>query len=186
MMNQYLDAIVRHYAASWSEPTKNFRWRKGPIETLRPEFRVLRISRSNGTVAFATLGMSDPNDVAPLELHLLAKPDLDDEDQNSVVELLASVAHYHLTGQTLDMGHSVDFGRGWVKHSPCSCGLVSLPYFDGPTLEWMENPRVRFLWLIPIMPIERELKRTNGLEILEQRFEREQVDLLDPMRRAVA
>lgn len=185
-MDEYLERIERHYSEFWADPVETLRWPVGPIETVRPEFRVLVIPRSPGSFAFATLGMSAPGDPEPLELHVLVKPARWREARDCVVELLAAVAHYHRTEQPLDLGHTVYFGQGWFRDFRCSCGLVSLPYLDGPKLEWMEVPPVRFLWLIPITPAEREFKREHGLEELERRFERKQVDLLDPTRPSVA
>lgn len=182
---QSSNAVVCHYSSFWGEPTGCFRWTAGPIEGVCPGFRVVRLQKSSGVLVFATVGMSTHADRASLETHILAKPELGDDDQDSLVELLAAVAHYHVTGRRLDVGHTVDFGRGWLAKSPSSCGLLSRPYLDGPLLEWMDRPRVRCLWLIPIWPIERDLSREQGSEELEQRFETEQVDLLDPLRPSV-
>ena|SRR5947209_4715079 len=62
-----------------------------------------------------------------------------------------------------------------------------LPYIDGPTLEWLGTPRqsVRFLWLIPITGVERNVKIEAGLEALEQAFERASFNYLDPRRASV-
>jgi Suppressor of fused protein (SUFU) len=179
---EYLELLTRHYAEHWAGPAATLRWPHGPVEAVRPQFRVQLYRRAPGSFAFATRGMSAPADASALELHVLVKPSQRAEARDAVVELLAAAAHYHRTGQPLGLGHTVDFGRGWVDGSDCSCGLVSLPYLDGPKLEWMEEPRVRFLWLIPITPAERDFKREHGLEELERRFERARVDLLDPRR----
>lgn len=181
-MDSYLASIERHYSTFWSPPIAARRWPVGPIETVRPEFRVLEIQRSPSTIAFATLGMSALEDAIRLELYVLVRLQDRSAARESVVELLAAVAHYHRTAHLLDLGHTVNFGRGWVDQSACSYGLISLPYLDGPELEWMKDPPVRFLWLIPITPAEREFKKSHGLEMLEQRFEQAQVDLLDPLR----
>jgi hypothetical protein len=155
------------------------------MESIRPEFRVLVIPRSARTFAFATLGMSAPEDSAALEVHILTKRVLSATARDSIVEILAAVAHFHRNGHPLNLAHTVDFGRPWVPDSSCSCGVLSLPYLDGPKLEWMEHPRVRFLWLVPITVAERDFKKVHGLEALEQIFEQKQVDLLDPKRPSV-
>ena len=183
-MKGHVERIERHYAACWAAPVAARRWRAGPIEEVSPEFRVLVVPRAADTAALVTAGMSAPGDASPLELHLLDKTDRLDADLRPVTELLAAVAHFHRTARALDVGHTVDFGRPWVEGSGCPHGLVSLPYLDGPALEWMEEPRVRFLWLIPITAAEREYKMARGLEALERKFEGGRVDLSDPLRRS--
>ncbi len=105
------------------------------------------------------------------------------------VELLTIVAHYHQTGASLGLGHTVNFGRAWLPGSSCSYGLISLPYLDGPKLEeWRgtdERVQAQCLWLIPITLREREFKITHGLEALEQRFDAAPLDYLNPLRGSV-
>jgi hypothetical protein len=128
--------------------------------------------------------MSQPADAERLELHLFSPTQAD-----SHVELLTVVAHYHRTGSSLGLGHTVNFGRPWLPHSKCKYGLISLPYLDGPDLENYTcksvGEEIRFLWLIPITKRERDYKTQNGLEALEARFEEAQFDYLDPSRRSV-
>lgn len=49
----------------------------------------------------------------------------------------------------------------------------------------MLEPRVRFLWLVPITERERAFKKTHGTEALEQRLEAAQFNYLDPERNSV-
>lgn len=49
----------------------------------------------------------------------------------------------------------------------------------------MSEPRVRFLWLLPITRAEREFKKARGTGALKQRFEEAQLDVLDPRRASV-
>lgn len=72
-----------------------------------------------------------------------------------------------------------------MDHSACTYGLISLPYLDGPSLEWNADRSVRFLWLIPITKAERDFKMKNGLEVLEARFEEMGFDYADPARASV-
>jgi len=57
---------------------------------------------------YATVGMSGERCKEPIELHLFSES----EDEN-LVELLAATAHFHRTGSSLGLGHTVNFGRGW-------------------------------------------------------------------------
>ena len=81
----------------------------------------------------------------------------------------------------------MNFGRSWFPESSCGFGLISLPYLDGPKLEWLElaTTRVRFLWLIPITEKERVYKKAEGLEALEKRFEDAKFEYWSPARQSV-
>lgn len=181
---QYSDLLKSHYLSVWKATFRSYSWKKGPFHELPAQFRVLVFDRSAEAKAYATVCMSQPEDESRLELHLLANAET--EDREELVELLAVIAHYHRTGRRLDLGHTVNFGRAWLPGSSCTHGLVSLPYLDGPSLEWMETPRARFLWLIPITPQELEFKKRHGLEALEARFEEANFAYLDPLRKSVA
>ena len=127
--------------------------------------------------------MSQPEDKERLELHVLCRAS--DVNRVELVEILTAVAHYHRTGSTLGLAHSVNFGKPWVNGSLCTHGLLSLPYLDGPDLEWLNEPQARFLWLIPITPSEVQFKNANGLEALEASLETAKFDYLDPFRKSV-
>ena len=125
--------------------------------------------------------MSQPSDVTRLELHLFSP-----SQYHFHLELLTVIAHYHRTGNRLELGHTVNFGRPWMEGSACEFGLVSLPYLDGPEVEdfFPEHGQsvVKCLWLIPITKTECKYKAENGLEALERRFDEAELDYLDPFR----
>jgi hypothetical protein len=131
---------------------------------------------------YATKFMSKPEDRSRLELHVFAR-----EPNDDLAELLAAVAHYHRTATWLGLGHTVNFGRPWWPGSACDRGLISLPYLDGPELEWLDTSdgRTRFLWLIPVTINEVEFKKKSGLEALERMLEKEKFNYLDPFRMSV-
>jgi hypothetical protein len=52
---------------------------------------------------------------------------------------VTAIAHFHRTGSALGLGHTVNFGRPWLPTSSCTHGLGSLPYLDGPDLEWLHH-----------------------------------------------
>lgn len=66
-----------------------------------------------------------------------------------------------MTGNTLGLGHTVNFGDPWYIGSKCEYGLISLLYLDGPNLEWLraDSKDVRFLWLISITKDEVQYKK---------------------------
>ncbi|MBK7400785.1 MAG: suppressor of fused domain protein [Myxococcales bacterium] len=179
----YAQKIEAHYAENWRAPRESLRWGTGPIDELPADFRVLVVSRSADTVAFATRCMSVAADADRLEIHVLCRPN--DVRRTNLPEILTAVAHYHRTGSRLGLGHSVNFGMPWMVGSACTHGVISLPYVDGPKLEWLAEPPVRFLWMIPATPAEIAFKRERGLEALEERFEAAQFNYLDPLRPSV-
>jgi hypothetical protein len=174
------DAITAHYARRWPGPAEIARLRQGPIHELPVDFAVLVLPRSRGVTAYATVGMSQPEDDERLELHLLAR-----KREEGLVEIMTAIAHYHRTGARLGLGHTVSFGRPWLAGSACSHGLISLPYLDGPELEWLDEPLTRFLWLIPITERELAHKKAHGLESLEEALEAAGFDYLNPGRDSV-
>jgi hypothetical protein len=127
--------------------------------------------------------MSQAADTNRLEIHVLCRPD--DSERTNLAEILTAIVHYHRTGSELGLGHTVNFGKPWVAGSACTYGVLSLPYLDGPDLEWLEAPRVRFLWLIPATHAEIEFKKARGMEALEERYETAQFNFLDPFRASV-
>lgn len=177
-------SIVSHYERIWGKKGEPLYWNQGPTWQLPADFHVLAFAPSSKREmwTYATCGMSQQGDATPIELHLFSPTPTDQH-----VELLTMIAHYHLTGDYLDAGHTVNFGRPWLPGSICDHGLLSLPYLDGPNLEWLEagDRKIRFLWLIPITPDEIEFKKQRGLEALEARFEKYNFDYLDPSRKSV-
>jgi hypothetical protein len=182
MRHSYAQSIEEHYARAWGAAVVSYA-EGGRSHELPLDFALLTMRRSPQMKAIATRCMSRPEDAVRLELHMLMPLASGFEPESA--EILTAVAHYHHTGQRLDLGHTVNFGKPWVARSCCTHGLISLPYLDGPALEWLAEPRVRFLWLIPITAAEVAFKRTHGLDALEECFEREGVDYLDPGRPSV-
>jgi hypothetical protein len=185
MSSYYPDLLRKHYVSAWSSGYRDCRWSLGPAHELPEEFCVLEFCpRETGTMwTYATCCMSQADDEHGLEIHLFA-PDQDDLH----VELLTALAHYHRTGARVGLGDTVNFGRPWLPGSTCTHGLLSLPYLDGPTLEWLRFPNgkgVRFLWLVPITPEELEYKKKRGVDALEATFEKAELNYLDPRRPSV-
>lgn len=183
---QHCGEIYEHYLSHWGRDVESLKFKKGPITALPDAFRVLRFPpRSERKMwTYATVGMSQSGDENRLELHMFAP-----EEREEVVELLVATAHYHRTGQSLKLGHSVNFGRPWLPGSQCDHGLISLPYLDGPQLEWLgsrdDGVKTRFLWLIPVTSGELAFARRNGRDALEEEFQKSRFNYLDPERRSV-
>ena len=183
-ITNYGNAIALHYARVFGVRGMSLHWARGPIHELPEGFSVLQFQPTNATFAwvYATRCMSKPDDAERIELHLLSNR----EDQG-LLELLYAVAHYHRTGASLGLGHTVNFGRPYQASSQCDHGLLSLPYPYGQRLEHLQVDRlpVRCLWLVPITKAERDFKIQQGLEALEQLFEGSKFNYLDPLRPSV-
>ena len=185
-MMEYHTQIQRHYEHQWSSSAECRSWEHGPLDQLAATFTILefapRPSRSIWT--YATCCMSQPDDIHSVEIHLFSST-----REESHIELLTAIAHYHRTSRRLALGHIVNFGRPWFPKSECSFGLLSLPYLDGPSLEVLPLPAadkaVRFLWLIPITARERDYAKRFGGEAFKQKLEESQFNYLDPQRRSV-
>ena len=177
--------IAAHYRANWGTAGHQIDFVRGPIYQLPPDFGVLEFvpTQRRRMWTYATCCMSQPDDRVPLELHMFSL------DRNKeIVEVLVATAHYHGTGETLDLGHTVNFGRSWIEGSKCDFGLVSLPYLDGPKLEKLNvdgEQLAAFYWLVPVTKSEVEFKKHNGVEALEAKLEGAAFNYLDPHRKPV-
>jgi len=184
-MTTHGQQIETHYRELWGIPEARLALGMGPVRELPPGFEILMFRRESGPRVYATCCMSEPTDAEGLELHLLVRDEDGERATVSILETLTAVAHFHRTGSSLGLGHTVNFGRSFLPGSTCTHGLVSLPYLDGPRLERLERPRVRFLWLIPVTQQEVDFKKRNGLDALEERLEAARFDYLDPQRASI-
>lgn len=181
----YTEQITQHYESFWQRVARSHFPADGPWHEISHSFRVLEFAPDDNRTfwTYATIGMSQPQDVLKVELHLHSN----DQDP-SLCNLLAAVAHYHRTGKALGLDHTVNFGIQWKPQSLCRYGLVSLPYLDGPSLERMpygHGDTVNCLWLIPITHEELKFSKEYGVDGLEERFDETQFDYLDPRRASV-
>jgi Suppressor of fused protein (SUFU) len=176
--------IETHYRAVWDIDGIPCHFSEGPIYQLPADFSVMRYPPHGDRQmwTYATCCMSLPDDHKPVELHMFSPYPSD-----HVVELLVVTAHFHRTGRKLDISHSVNFGRPWLNGSNCDHGLISFPYLDGPSLENLkiESSLIKFYWLIPVTASEVEFKKQNGIESLENLFEKSRFNYLDPLRPGV-
>lgn len=144
----YAKQIRAHYEVQWRAEARRQHWSAGPIHQLPDKFEVLVFPPASRRFwTYATSCMSQAQDDLRIELHLFSPV-----ETTQHIELLTIVAHYHRTGASLGIGHTVNFGRPLLPMSACEYGLISLPYLDGPALEYLNTADgdVRFLWLVPI------------------------------------
>lgn len=178
----YSQDIRKHYSEFWGEFTEH-KFTKGPINELPVGFKILKFVPNNkrNMWTYATCGMSN-SDVNAIELYMFSPAEHD-----FLIELLTIIAHYHVTGGNLGIGHTINFGCPWYRDSNLEYGLISLPYLDGPVFEnyKIATKNIRFLWLIPITANEKNFKNQKGLEALEQKFDKTNFNYLDPYRKSV-
>lgn len=184
VMTDYQREMTQHYSAIWGGTPASHVWRAG-WRPFPQECRILEFRPTGKRFywVYATCGMTETDKPPLLEIFLMSREQSEDH-----VELLTAIAHYHQTGARLGLGHTVNFGRPWLRGSRCSFGLLSLPYTFGPALEngKADGKDVRVLWLFPITAQERALATERGLNALEELFEAKQVDYLNPLRESVS
>ncbi len=139
---------------------------------------------ATGVWAYITVGLSLVQ-VAPFcKEFILLSPKAEPQH----VRTLTEVAFRHaVPGNPLSLGDTVILDRPWVSGSVSDCLLVSRPYILDPSIEYFSigEVRLQYLWLFPITPLEREFLEENGLEALEQQFDKRRVKPLDPNRESV-
>ena len=182
-MNAYQEALLAHYVRQWATQPAPLASQRPSVHHMPATFRVLEFAPAPARAmwTYATCGMSGP-EMQLVELHLFSA-----QQSPVLVDLLTVVAHYHQTEHALGVDHTVNFGVPWLPDSACSCGLVSLPYLDGPALEKMpyQLREAQCLWLVPITSAERDFKVNFGAEALEELFELTGFDYLHPTRPSV-
>ncbi len=186
---EVFDGERSHLLRLWPDrPHEEFTWTLGPISMMLPRFRVRRIApvEPRDPWIYVSVGAWE----ATLDQHHGTKFFLLSATENPLhVELLAMVTHLHADPRyRLKVGSTIDIGRPWTAGAAADHLLVSLAYPYGPSMEWCElgEYHVRFLWLVPVTAAEADLVRTHGLEILEQRLEENNVDVIAPDRPSLA
>lgn len=179
----YSKSIKKHYNEFWGEFIE-YTFDNGPINELPIGFKILKFTPNyrRKMWTYATSGMSNKSSINAIEIHMFSPIEHD-----FLIELLTIIAHYHVTEGNLGLGHTINFGCPWYEDSNLDHGLISLPYLDGPTFENYQigSKIIQFLWLIPITVKEKNYKKQNGLEALEQKFEEVNFNYLDPFRKSV-
>lgn len=183
-------AIHEHVHDVWpGRPVEFFEWTLGPITENVPDFRVARVDPIEPRQAWVYMSMGMSFAAAcqehPIELFILAP-----FEEPLHVELLAMVADYCFETKTSPyLNRIFNIGRPWCEDSECDYLLISLPYTLGPKVEWKTMPRgkppIRCLWALPITSKEAAYAGKEGVEALEQLFDKHRINPVDPKRRSV-
>lgn len=184
LYDSYSKIIKNHYTDLWLNKPNKLIWKRGPFDKISDYFEILEFppSSKRDMWTYATCCMSHIDDISPIELHIFSS-----KQDESIAELLTSIAYYHRNTASLDLHHTVNFGRPWQESSKCSYGLISLPYLDGPNLEncKITNKIIKFYWLIPITKNEVSFKVKFGIDALEDEFDKVGLNYILPYRESV-
>jgi hypothetical protein len=186
-MSAYEDELHKHVHGFFEGHEAQIRtWEHGRLDTLGPDFHVVELGPGprTGGYTYVTVGAGRiaPDNGRRLEF-VLCGPEAADRH----VHLLYMTAFYHLSGETLDVGHTFTLGEPWVVGSSLDCMLVSLPYPFGRSLEVFDHGdhHSHIMWLLPITQAERALAGRAGVEALESLLEERAISFLDPRRSSV-
>lgn len=209
---EVVDQHIRLFFAGHAITSHQFQ--AGPAVRTLPHLRVLQVAPGprTGCWVYLSLGASTivREDSGLLEFFLITPA-----ENASHVELVTMIAWYHQTrglghGHTVPIGRpwlpdsALDHllvstpypfqraqqpesgAESGVSHAPRE-GCTSEPNNQPPELEVcnFDGGHVHFLWLLPITSAEREFKKSNGLEALEQRFEDAAIEYWLPSRASV-
>lgn len=188
MEERVYDIVAAHLKAIWPAETKElFSWKGGPAGVALPHLRVCRVAPTEPTDpwVYLTVGLSEEmaNENTAHEFVIISP-----WESAIHIETLAVLGFYHRTNR-LYPGSIVDIGREWIEGSGMDHFLVSIPYPYGPDFEycWVnDEKKIRFLWLVPIYASEAEYAQQHGVEALEERFDEQQIDVVDASREPVS
>lgn len=180
---QIVEDHVRRYFSGHA--IKQETWSLGPILELIAQFRVLCVAPGERSAHWTYLSVGSSTiekEKGGLLEFLIIAPSANIHH----VELLAMAGWYHSVS-TLGLGHTAPIGVPWLPGSLCDHFLVSRPYPFGPDLEVCNfgGGHIDFCWLLPITTAERDFKKRNGLESLEQRFDEAAIEYWNPLRPSV-
>jgi len=177
----YRRLALEHYGRYWKVTPRLRTLDAGPTRDLPPWFAVAEF-HTGDIWRYATVGMS-AGAHGGVETYLIS-PDQNDR----AVEILFSLTRFHLTGKSVGLAHTVNFGMPLWGGSQLDHGYLSYPYLENEGFLYIDRGGARstgILWLIPITREEREFKRQRGANALESLFEEHQLDCADPFRRSV-
>lgn len=176
-----LELLKQHLEANWGQSTDEKLRVPDPHGKMSVDFSVLEFppSDKHGFWIYSTLGMSTDTPEKLIELHAFSQ-----KQDAGLVELLTVTASFHRNNTSLGLHHTVNFGQPWQEGSACSFGFISLPYMDGEDLEIFnfKDKHLHNLWLLPITESEKNYKIENGWDALEQCFDDNGLDYLNPQR----
>ncbi|WP_167539716.1 suppressor of fused domain protein [Leptospira meyeri] len=182
MIKDELLPIYKQYFNEWGESKSLLTNPKNTKLYLNENFyiSVFKPNKNRNSWIYATCGLSLKNNDRKIEIFIYS-PDTND----TIVDVLYSLADYHIIEKPLGENHTVNFGISLAKYSICNFGLLSFPYLQSKDFSYNESLNTEFLWLIPITEAERNYKIDYGIEMLEEIFEEKQLNYLDFTRKSL-
>lgn len=176
----YSDRLLDHYEYFFDIDYTGIRLDLDILEELDEEFCILKFppTEQREVWAYATLCMSNDDDIAPIELYMYSATEND-----TIIEILTNIAYFHKTESTLEETHVIEFCQPWHEESDCKYGLICPPYIDGPEFEECGN--ISCYWLLPITKQEAEYRVEFGMDELEEKFASDEFDFLDYNRNSM-
>ena len=170
-MASEIENIIQHFKTFFEgHDFELMIWNKGPIKDIIPEFQVIKFSPGKrcDQWVYCSVGASKiNNDISDRYEFFVVSP----VDTKRMVQMLAMVTYFH-SQHGLEYTNTVPIGEPWLEGALCDNWLVSLPYSFDQSLELIPINRTRVACLIPISSSEREYIAENGLEALEQQFDK--------------
>ncbi|TSJ38646.1 suppressor of fused domain protein [Mucilaginibacter corticis] len=185
MDNQYTITLRKHYEDHFGIVGNKLRWSIDPHKKLDPFFHVLEFppNPKHNMWTYCSVGMS-PGIVSNIMVELFI---FSPKEDFTLVELLTVAASYHKNAEPLDIHHTFNIGRPWLDNSKCDHCFISLPYLDGEKLEFFDfgGKTTHCYWVIPITESEQNYKIEKGCNALEDLFEENAIDYINPQRKSL-
>jgi Suppressor of fused protein (SUFU) len=185
---QIYSKLSEHLNKTWAENVKErFTWDLGNIREVLPNFSVIQISpHAEGEPwVYVTFGAWEVIcDKSHRKEFFILSPM---KNARHVETLTMLASYYACSNNKIDIGSCIAIGRPWLENSGQDRLLVQLPYPYGPELELcqLNDVLIKFLWVLPISDVEQKYLSTMGLEALEEKFEEQEIDYLNPNRNSV-
>ena len=172
--------ILEHYQKYFGKEVVFQFNRNKSKEYLNTEYCIciFQPNENRNMLTYSTNGLSLKNQKRKNELVFYApKPN------DQAVDILLAISDYHISGEMIGLNHTVNFGIPVAEKSDCKYGLISMPYIEKE--DFFKSDDTYFLWVIPITEKEKEFKVKDGIEKLEERFEKKNFNYLDFYRKSV-
>lgn len=178
----YNDIVFHHIQSFWNNAKiEKYSWNVGKITTEMPNFRVYCVKpEHNNYVIYVSSGIGK---IINQEFFIIS-PYESEEHIETLVMLASATITYP---ESFQLNSCVNIDKSWLDNSELKYFLISLPYTFGQKLEYMnfDDNQIRFFWLLPITDEEHKFLYSNSVELLEDLFEKNNINYLDINRKSV-